>query len=281
MAQLKTWHTYWCLLWQTSSHHRCKQHAQKPIGRYFQVILSGSSWSKSTLCIFKEQIWLPNRKWCGKNKLSFDQEEMLEMAWYSMHIGFWMCQFHRHRFWGCTFRCFWVMGYMHALSWILLIIGILLEYFEILLKRLHLKKIVTKCSIFLQLLYFYIWEGQGEFLRIRIKFYWGRAKGKGKRGYGGKGPKWGFFLQKFPLLSRIQTLSHKLLVRQTSNHHHCNQHAQKPISRDFQVILSSLSSSKTTLCIFKEQIWLPNRKCYGKLWNVINSFCHCCWSPNI
>ena len=39
---------------------------------------------------------------------------------------------------------------------------------------------------------------------------------------------------KFPLLSKIQTLSHKLLVRQTSNHHHCNQHAQKPTSSDLE-----------------------------------------------
>ena len=69
---------------------------------------------------------------------------------------------------------------------------------------------------------------------------------------------------KFPLLSKIQTLSHKLLVRQTSNHHYCNQHDQKPICRDFQVISSSSSWSIITLCIFKEQIWLPNRKFYGK-----------------
>ena len=38
----------------------------------------------------------------------------------------------------------------------------------------------------------------------------------------------------------------------------------KPISRDFQVILHSSSWSKTTSWIFKEQIWLPSRKCYGK-----------------
>ena len=43
---------------------------------------------------------------------------------------------------------------------------------------------------------------------------------------------------KFPLFSKIQTLSHKLLVRKTSNHHHCNWHAQKPICRDLQVISS-------------------------------------------
>ena len=69
---------------------------------------------------------------------------------------------------------------------------------------------------------------------------------------------------KFPLLSKIWTLSHKLLVRQTSNHHHCDWYGQKFIGWDFQLILSSSSWSKTTLCIFKEQIWFPNRKCYGK-----------------
>ena len=42
---------------------------------------------------------------------------------------------------------------------------------------------------------------------------------------------------KFPLLSKIQTLSHKLLVRQTSNHHHCDKHALKAMqgpSGDFE-----------------------------------------------
>ena len=64
---------------------------------------------------------------------------------------------------------------------------------------------------------------------------------------------------KFLLLSKIQTLSHKPLVRQTSNNHHCNWHAQKPSCRDFQVMLSS-PSGQNQLClyIFKEQIWLPN-----------------------
>ena len=53
-----------------------------------------------------------------------------------------------------------------------------------------------------------------------------------------------------------------LLVRQTSNHHHCNWQTQKPICNDFQVISSSSSWSKTTLCTLKEQMWLPNRKHY-------------------
>ena len=32
----------------------------------------------------------------------------------------------------------------------------------------------------------------------------------------------------------------------TFNHHHCDQHAQKPLCRDFKVIFSSSSLSKTT-----------------------------------
>ena len=67
----------------------------------------------------------------------------------------------------------------------------------------------------------------------------------------------------------MQTLSHRLWVRQTSNHHNCDQHAQKPKCRDFQVILSISSWSKTTLCIFKEQLWFPNRKCYEKINSVL------------
>ena len=81
----------------------------------------------------------------------------------------------------------------------------------------------------------------------------------------GEKPKMGVTFAKFLLLSKIQTLSHKLLVRQTSYHHNCKWHAKKPRCWDFQVILSSSSWSKQLcLCSFKEQIWLPNRKCYGK-----------------
>ena len=47
------------------------------------------------------------------------------------------------------------------------------------------------------------------------------------------------------LLSEIQTLSHKLLVRQTSSsHYHCDQYAQKLVCKNFQVILNSSSWSK-------------------------------------
>ena len=90
------------------------------------------------------------------------------------------------------------------------------------------------------------------------------VKGRGKRELWGEAQmRWGFFV-KFPLLSKIQILSHKLLVRQISTHHHCDWHVQKPKCRDFQVILSSSSWSIITLCIFKEQIWLPNIKYHEK-----------------
>ena len=125
----------------------------------------------------------------------------------------------------------------------------------------------NSCKMFhiSSLIVLFLMKGQQHFcLEIRIKFHLGRAKGMGKRGGLGEKPKIRVIFAKSPLLSKIQTLSHKLLARQTSNHHHCNWHTQKPISRDFQVILSYSSWSKTTLYIFKEQIWLPNRKCYGR-----------------
>ena len=43
---------------------------------------------------------------------------------------------------------------------------------------------------------------------------------------------------KFPLLSKTHTFSYTLFDIQTSNHYHCNQHAQKPLmqglSSDFK-----------------------------------------------
>ena len=132
---------------------------------------------------------------------------------------------------------------MYALSWKLLIIGLLLEYFATVLKMLHLKKIARKCSLFLHQLYFFLWEGiRHFFLEKRIKFLLGRTKGRGR---GVCGTEWGVFLcfAKFQLFSKTHTLPDKL----------------------FQVILISSSWSKTTLLVhFKEQIWLPNRKYYGK-----------------
>ena len=50
----------------------------------------------------------------------------------------------------------------------------------------------------------------------------GGCKKKGVWGSMGEKPKMCVIFAKFLLFSKIQTLSHKLLVRQTSNHHHCD-----------------------------------------------------------
>ena len=66
------------------------------------------------------------------------------------------------------------------------------------------------------------------FFGIKVKFHpWGGQQGMGKRRYWGEAKNEVVFFAKFQLLSKIQTLSHKLLVRQTSNHHHCHWHAPK------------------------------------------------------
>ena len=83
-----------------------------------------------------------------------------------------------------------------------------------------------------------------DFFRDKDKISSAEGNRKGVRGDMGEKPKMKVIFAKFPLLSKIQTLSHKLLVRLTSYHHHCNWHAQEPKSKDFQVILSSSSLSK-------------------------------------
>ena len=151
---------------------------------------------------------------------------------------------------------------MYAISWTLLIIGLLSEYFATLLKKLYLKKIARKCSIFLHWLYFFLWEGQGcLFLEKDQISSWEDSK----RGVWGQKPKMRWVFCEIPIIKQdTNFISHKLLVRQTSYHHHCNRHAQKVICRGFQVILHCSFWSKTALCIFKEEIWHPNRKCYEK-----------------
>ena len=67
---------------------------------------------------------------------------------------------------------------------------------------------------------------------------------KGQEGVWGEKPKMRVICAKFPLLSKIQTLSQKSLVRQTSNHHHCDWHAEKSTCRDFQAILAVLPGQK-------------------------------------
>ena len=105
--------------------------------------------------------------------------------------------------WGYVFRCVWGMGYMCALCWKLLTIGLLLEYFATLLKRLHLKKIAIKYSIFLQFLYFFLMERSRIFLGMRIKFHLGREKGRDKKGHEGEGQN-EIFLQNSHYLARYK-----------------------------------------------------------------------------
>ena len=48
--------------------------------KWFWAVLPGQK--QLSLCIFKEHIWLSNRK-CNRKKMTcFDQEEIIKMAWY-------------------------------------------------------------------------------------------------------------------------------------------------------------------------------------------------------
>ena len=96
----------------------------------------------------------------------------------------------------------------------------------------------------------------GLFLMGRSRTFWGdkdqislgRTKGRGKWGYGEE-VQYEFFFCKFPVLSKMQTLSQKLLVRQTSNHHHCDKHCQKSKCKDFKWFWAVLPGQKQ-LCLF-------------------------------
>ena len=79
------------------------------------------------------------------------------------------------------------------------------------------------------------WEDHGYFGgESGSNFIWGGQK-EGVRGVWGEAQIEVVFFAKFPLLSKIQTLSYKLFIWQTSNHHHCDRYAQKPTGKDFQV----------------------------------------------
>ena len=79
------------------------------------------------------------------------------------------------------------------------------------------------------------WEDQGHFWGDKDQISSGEGKRKGKKGYGGESQNEGYFAT-FPLFSKIQTFISQTVGQTTSNHHHCDQHVQKPIYRDFQVI---------------------------------------------
>ena len=96
---------------------------------------------------------------------------------------------------------------------------------------------------------FFLWESQGHFLGDKDQIHLGRAKGSGKRGYGGEAKNKGYF-HKIPIIQQDTNLSHKLLVRQTSNHHHCDQHAQnhkQVLSNDFEQFLLVKNNSLTSV----------------------------------
>ena len=94
----------------------------------------------------------------------------------------------------------YILGYMYALSWKLLIIDLLSEYFAILLKRLHLKKIAAKCSIFLHWLYFFSYWKVKDVFWLRIKFHLGEAEGRGKRWVWREKPKMRVNFAKIPII---------------------------------------------------------------------------------
>ena len=170
MAQLKTWHTYWCLWWKLRN---ATIAIAMPKNVDFQVISSSSSWSRTTF----------------------------------FGIGTW----------------FWAVhsdvsqyGLYYTLSWKLLIMGLLSEYFAALCKELHLKKIATKMFHISSPIVLFLMERSSTFLGIRIKFHLDKANGRGRGKHGEKRTKMRIISSKFPLLSEIWNLSHKLLVRQTA-----------------------------------------------------------------
>ena len=94
------------------------------------------------------------------------------------------------------------MGYMYALSWKMLIKGLLLEYFATLLKMLHLKKIARKCYIFLHQLYFFLKGRSRTFLGNKDQISSGEGKRKGlEGGMGGEAQNEGYFC-KIPILKQ-------------------------------------------------------------------------------
>ena len=151
------------------------------------------------------------------------------------------------------------MGYMYALSWKLLIIGLLSEYFAKLLKRLHLKKIATKCLIFLHQLYFFLIGRSWTFWGDKDQMSPGREKGSIKRGVWERGPKWGGYFCKIPIIKLYTNFyltncwSDKLLTTTTAISMPKNLNAGT--FKWFQAVLSG----QKWLSIFKEQILLLNR----------------------
>ena len=92
---------------------------------------------------------------------------------------------------------------MYALPRKLLIIGLLLEDFATLLKRLSLKKKVRKCSIFLHQLFFFLMGRSGIlFFGDNDQNASGEDKRKGRRGGMGREAQNEGFLCKIPTIKQ-------------------------------------------------------------------------------
>ena len=112
--------------------------------RWFQAF----SWSKTTLCILRNKYgFQKGNAWKKLKSFSPDKKcfKMAELNAYmfldmKLDLVAQVIKLYSDHF---------EMDYMYALSWKLLIIGLLLEYFATLLKYLHLMTIAKKHSIFL------------------------------------------------------------------------------------------------------------------------------------
>ena len=172
--------SYKPLVRQTSNYQHCNWHAQNPTCREFQVISSSSSQSKTTLCILRKKYGFQKGNAMEKNKICFHQKEMFKMAWNSMHIGFWTCQFQWHRFQDCTFRRsdLWTicMHYLENCSSQGYFWNILQHYSSTTpdnnsQEMFHISSLIVLFS----------YGKVKDIFGIRIKFHMGIAKGRTKR----------------------------------------------------------------------------------------------------
>ena len=123
-----------------------------------------------------------------------------------------------------------------------------------------MKKITTNCSIFLQWFYFFLMGRPRTFCWIRIKFHLRRAKRRGKRGYGQNEV---YFCKihiiKWDTNFISQTVDQPNFWPPPLQLAHPKTWIQG-LSSDFKQFFPV----KNNFVHFQEQIWLPNRKCYGK-----------------
>ena len=127
------------------------------IFKWFWAVLPG----QKQICVF---LWLPNRKCYGKNYL-FWPGRMLKMAWFSMHAGFWTCQFQWHRFCRLYIQMFLSYGLYRCIILETAHHRATFGIFCNITQNAMPEEIAGKCSIFLHQLYF--------FLLGRSRTFWG------------------------------------------------------------------------------------------------------------